>query len=413
MNNNKDLFKVITLCEARNILRPYWQNFFARKEEVALKESLNRLLAKDIQVQWPVPHYPKATVDGLAVRAKDTFGAGEGLPALLNCKGEVLMGCTPNIALGPGEGMLIPTGGMLPGGADAVVMVEDLEKYDEELYGVTKPIAPGENVITVGEDLQEGEVILTKYSRIRPQEMGLLAAQGLLKIPVVQRLKIGILSTGDEIVDPEVQPEPGQTRDINGYTLLWQAIASGAQGKYYGIVKDDQKQLVEALQRMLEENDIVLLSGGSSVGARDFTAEIIQELGEPRVLFHGLALRPGKPTIAGSVQGKLIFGLPGHPASAMVVFDALLRPFLEGTVLKEEALPLPEGILTQNLYSGTGREEYVRVRLRQEGQEWYAEPIRGKSGLLRPMVEADGYVHIGLNTEGIEAGKRVKIRLWR
>ena len=307
----------------------------------------------------------------------------------------------------------MPTGGMLPEGADAVVMVEHLEHFGEELYGVTKAVAPGENLIDIGEDLTEGEVILPQFTRIRAQEMGLLAALGLIHVPVLPRFRVGILSTGDEIVPPEQEPTPGQSRDINGYTLLGQALASGADARHYGIVKDDLEELRTILTQMLKENDLVLLSGGSSVGTRDLSAQLIDELGEPGLLFHGLALRPGKPTIGGVVDGKLIFGLPGHPASAMIVFDTIVRPWLDASVLHSKAEPLPKGMLTQNLYSGSGREEFVRVRLTSNGEEWQVEPIRGKSGLIRTMVLADAILHIQLDTEGIEAGREVSFSLLR
>lgn len=413
MGSSSELFKVKTLSEVVETLRPYVQPYYERKEDVHLTESLGRILAKDIEVIQPVPHYRKSTVDGLAVRASDTFGASEGMPALLQYQGEIFMGIAPGESLRPGEGMLIPTGGMLPDGADAVVMVEHLEQFGQGLYGVTKPIAPGENLIDIGEDMNEGEVIIPRYTKIRPQEMGLLASQGFLSVPVLPRFKVGILSTGDEIVSPEVNPAPAQSRDINGYTLLGQALAAGTEAIYYGIMKDDAAGLKQTLERMLEENDIVILSGGSSVGARDFSAQLIDGLGEPGLLFHGLALRPGKPTIGGVVNGKLLFGLPGHPASAMVVFDSVVRPWLEASVLRSQKYPEPEGTLSQNIYSGTGREEFVRVRLLPEGDNWRVEPIRGKSGLIRTMVLADGFVHIGLDTEGIEAGKRVKVRILR
>lgn len=413
MGSHSELFKVKTLAEAMETLKPYLLHYYKQVEEVTLTESFNRILAQNIQVECAVPHFRKSTVDGLAVRAADTFGASESMPALIKAKGEVQMGIAPLQSLKPGEGILMPTGGMLPEASDAVVMIEHLDEFGGGLYGVTKPVAPGENLIDIGEDLSVGEIIIPQYTKIRPQEMGLLAAQGRVVVPVLPRLRVGILSTGDEIVPPEVNPAPAQTRDINGYTLLGQVLATGVQAHYYGIVKDDTELMRQTLKTMLKENDMVLLSGGSSVGARDYSAQLIAELGDPGVLFHGLALRPGKPTIGGIVDGKLILGLPGHPASAMVVFDAIVKPWLDASVLRAQSYPEPEGILTQNLYSGTGREEFVRVRLCPEANDWRVEPIRGKSGLISTMVQADAFVHIGLDTEGIEAGKRVKIRLIR
>jgi molybdopterin molybdotransferase len=413
MGNSSELFKVKTLAEAIDSLKPYVLSFYERVEKVPLADSLGRILIQDIPAPCAIPQFRKSTMDGMAVRATDTFGASESMPALVQCYGEVRMGEAPTEVLGQGTGILMPTGGMLPEGADAVVMIEQLEHFGEELYGVTKAVAPGENLIDIGEDLNIGEVILAQFTRIRAQEMGLLASLGLNIVPVLPRFRVGILSTGDEIIPPDQTPLPGQSRDINGYTLLGQALASGADAHHYGIVKDDLEELRTMLTRMLKENDIVLLSGGSSVGTRDLSAQIIGELGEPGLLFHGLALKPGKPTIGGVVDGSLIFGLPGHPASAMVVFDGIVRPWLDGSVLHPQVDPLPKGKLTQNLYSGSGREEFVRIRLIPNGEGWLLEPIRGKSGLIRTMVLADAIVHIRLDTEGIEAGKEVTFRLLR
>lgn len=413
MGNSSELFKVKTLAEAIDSLKPYVLSFYQRVEKIPLADSLGRILIQDIPATCAIPHFRKSTMDGMAVRATDTFGASESMPALVQCYGEVRMGEAPTEALGQGRGILMPTGGMLPEGADAVVMIEYLEHFGEELYGVTKAVAPGENLIDIGEDLTVGEVILAQFTRIRAQEMGLLAALGRINVSVLPRFRVGILSTGDEIIPPDQEPLPGQSRDINGYTLLGQALASGADAHHYGIMKDDLEELRTILTRMLKENDLVLLSGGSSVGTRDLSAQLIGELGEPGLLFHGLALKPGKPTIGGVVDGKLIFGLPGHPASAMVVFDAIVRPWLDGSVLHPLVDPLPKGKLTQNLYSGSGREEFVRVRLIPNADEWLLEPIRGKSGLIRTMVLADAIVQIRLDTEGIEAGKEVSFRLLR
>lgn len=394
-------------------LRPYMQPFYERQEEVSLEKSWGRIVACDIPARWDLPHFRKSTVDGLAVRSTDTFGANESLPALIINKEEVLMGITPSKPLGKGEGMLIPTGGMLPEESDAVVMIEHIEDFGDSLYGVTHPVAPGENLIDIGEDIAVGEVFIPRFFSIRAQEMGLLAAQGIVKIPVLVRWNIGILSTGDEIVAPESNPSQAQTRDINGYALMGQAISCGCNVKYYGIVGDDEKQLRERLDEMLAENDIIILSGGSSVGTRDLTAGLIQEKSESGLLFHGLALRPGKPTIAGVAQGKVIFGLPGHPGSAMVVFDNLIRPWLDASTQNELNIPLPEGILSQNIYSGSGREEFLPVNVTLKDDDYLLEPLRGKSGLISTMVLADGLVHISLDNEGLEAGKRIKVRMLR
>lgn len=408
-----DIFKVLTLAEAKEILTPYIQPFFERQQETPLAECWGRIAACDIRAVWDLPHFRKSTVDGLAVRSQDTFGASESLPALITNIEDVLMGETPSRPLQKGEGMLIPTGGMLPENADAVVMIEHTEDFGDALFGISQAVAPGENYINIGEDISSGEVFIPRFSIIRAQEMGLLAAQGIVKVPVIPRFHIGILSTGDEIIAPEICPDQAQTRDINGYALMGQAIACGGTAKYYGIVRDNEKELEERLHAALVENDIIIISGGSSVGTRDLTAGLIHKSGEPGILFHGLALRPGKPTITGVVQGKVIFGLPGHPASAMVVFDNLIRPWLDASILRKEDMPLPEATLTQNIYSGSWREEFVHVMVTPSDKGYLLEPIRGKSGLISTLVKADGLIHIGLEQEGLEAGKKVKVRILR
>lgn len=413
MGKNDELFAVKTLGQAMELLEPFVSSFYNQTDKIPLIESLGRMLAQNIAAKDFLPNFRKSTVDGLAVRAADTFGASEGMPALIQKVGEIRMGLAPLVCLERGQGMLIPTGGMLPEGADGVVMVEHLEDFGDGLYGVNKPVAPGENFIDIGEDLTPGEAVLERYTRIRAQEMGLLASQGIMQVPVIPRWRVGILSTGDEIVTPEVEPVPAQARDINGYTLFGQVQESGSIAKYYGIVPDNTEEMRIKLETMLAENDLVLLSGGSSVGARDLSAQLIAELGEPGLLFHGIAIRPGKPTIGGAVNGKLIFGLPGHPASAMVVFASLVRPLLDGSFLRRQVVPQPEGVLTQNIFSGSGREEFVRVRLLAGEEDLQLEPLRGKSGLIRTMVLADGLVHIPLDIEGLHAGQRVRFRLLR
>lgn len=413
MGQNDELFTVKTLGQALELLKSYVLPFYDQVEEVPLLEALGRIIAKDIPATGSLPHFTKSTVDGLAVQARDTFGASESMPALIQNKGEVRMGQVPTDSIEMGEGYLIPTGGMLPPGSNAVVMIEHIEDFGDGLYGVTKPVAPGENLIEIGEDLQTGEVILERYTRIRAQEIGLLASQGIMLVPVIPRWRVGILSTGDEIVPPEVEPKAAQSRDINGYTLFGQTVETGNIARYYGIVPDNSDKMRQSLELMLKENDLVLLSGGSSVGTRDLSAQLIAELGKPGILFHGLAIRPGKPTIGGVIEGKVILGLPGHPASAMVVFETIVQPLLDASIINRKKIPLPEGILTQNIHSGSGREEFVRVCLREGQEDWHLEPIRGKSGLIRTMVLADGVIHIPLETEGVQAGQRLRVRLLR
>lgn len=409
-----ELFKVVTIDEARKLIGDQ-AKIDCRSETVPLTGALNRRLAEAIVSPVDIPGFSRSIVDGFAVIARDTFGATEGLPAYLNLLGEVLMGAEAGIKLSPGGAVKIATGGMLPPQADAVVMVEHTEEVDADTIAVVRPVAPGENVIRKGEDVAFGEMILPAGQILRPQDLGLLAGAGVTSVPVAVPLRVGIVSTGDEVVPPETEPGPGQIRDTNSYILHGLVTAAGGQAVIYGLVPDRFAELQAALAKALAENDIVLVSGGSSVGTRDMTAQVLETLGRPGVLFHGLSLRPGKPTIGAVIEGKPVFGLPGHPVSAMLACRMLVTPLVKhGRYLPEgepEGYPL-SARLGRSLASGSGRDDYVRVRLEWENGELIAHPILGKSGLLSTMVKAQGLVRIPLDREGIQAGEIVPVYLF-
>jgi molybdopterin molybdotransferase len=410
-----ELFNALTIKNAREVVAQHLTTRSAVK--VPLLESLGRRLAAAVRAPEDVPGFDRSTVDGYAVRARDTFGATESMPAYVDITGEVLMGQAPREALKTGQAWRIATGGMLPPGADAVVMVEYTEELDERTIGVTRPVAPGDNVVRRGEDIGAGEVALAAGKRIRPQDMGLLAAIGVMEVPVLQAPKVGIISTGDELVAPAEKPAAGQVRDINSYALYGAVQGCGGLPRLYGIVRDVYADLAKVLRQALQENDIVLLSGGSSVGARDVAARAIESLAEPGVLFHGIAVKPGKPTVGAVVDGKPVFGLPGHPTSALVIFDLLVAPLVrEGCYPSEgegESLDYPlRAVITRNLHSAAGRDDFVRVKLSNQNGQLYAEPVLGKSGLIGTMVKADGLVHIPAGKEGVEAGELVAAKLF-
>lgn len=408
-----ELFNVFTVEQARHTLFQYLSPP-PRSLKIPLLQSLDCRLAAEIRAVDNVPGFDRSTMDGFAVRATDTFGASEGLPAYLDVGGQVLMGQAPKGEIKVGQGWAIPTGGMLPQGADAVVMVEYTEELDGRTIGVTKPVAPGENVVRQGDDVAAGMVVLKPGHRIRPQDLGLLSAVGITEVAVYPPLKVGILSTGDEIVAPDETPNPGQVRDINSYTLYGLVLENGCIPKLYGIVQDHFEALQEAMYKAMQENDLILVSGGSSVGARDVTARVIDSLGQPGVLFHGIAVKPGKPSIGAVVNGKFIFGLPGHPVSAMVVFELLVQPLLRsgGIAGELERNFSLKARMARNMHSATGREDYIRVQLEERGGELWAEPVLGKSGLIATMVRADGIAKIPSTKEGIEAGEFVEIRIF-
>jgi len=408
-----ELFRAVTVKEARKILAGHLPPP-EKGEEVPLPLTLGRLVLRPVLAAEDVPGFDRSTMDGFAVRAADTFGASEGLPAYLEVAGEVFMGARPEGELRAGQAFRISTGGMLPPGADAVVMVEYTEELDEKTIGVTRPVAPGENVVVRGEDFRAGEVLLPAGHRVRPQDLGILAAAGVTAVEVRPVCRVGIISTGDELVPPEEKPAPGQVRDINSYTLSGAVRECGGEPRLYGIVGDSFPRLKESLAAALAENDLVLLSGGSSVGARDVAAAAIGALGKPGVLFHGVALKPGKPTIGAVVGGKPVFGLPGHPASALVVFELLVAPLIRSGAYPRETFrefPL-RARLTRNLRSAAGREDFVRVRLIFRDGELHADPVLGKSGLIATLVKADGLAKIPASKEGVEAGEWVEVKMF-
>jgi molybdopterin molybdotransferase len=409
-------FKALTIKKARSVLSGYLKEFRS-PVKVPLLESLNRRLACAVTAVEDIPGFGRSTVDGYAVRARDTYGASEGLPSYLEVYGEVLMGRAPDREVGAGQAWYIATGGMLPRGADAVVMVEYTEELDGSTIGITRPVAPGENVIQKGEDISSGEVALPAGHRIRPQDLGMLSSVGVDTVEVASRVKVGIISTGDELVCPGDKPGPGQVRDINSFTLHGAVEACGGIPYLYGVIPDNFARLKKILEQALDENDLVLLSGGSSVGVRDVTLRVIEAMGKPGVLFHGISVKPGKPTIGAVVKGKPVFGLPGHPVSTLIIFDILVAPLVRdgGYPADEEesltAFPLL-ALMTRNLRSAAGREDFIRVKLYRRDGQVYAEPVLGKSGLITTMVRADGIARIPPGKEGVEAGETVEVKLF-
>lgn len=408
-----ELFQARTVGEAREIVAGHLKPQRDTRV-VPLLESLGLRLAADVLAKEDVPGFDRSTMDGFAVRAGDTFGASESLPAYLDVTGEIFMGKDAGGSLEAGQAWKIPTGGMLPAGADAVVMVEYTEPLDEKTIGVTRPVGPGENVVRRGEDVRKGDTVLPAGHIIRPQDLGMLSAVGVSEVEVVPPARVGILSTGDEVVPVEATPGPGQVRDINSYTLYGQVRACGGEPVLYGIVRDDFGELKDRLEKALQECDLVILSGGSSVGTRDVTAKVIEALGRPGVLFHGISIKPGKPTVGAVVDNKPVFGLPGHPVSAMVVFQLLVAPLVRFGEYRRDPLEFAvRAKITRNMRSSAGREDYVRVQLREgDGGELLADPILGKSGLIATMVKAHGLAKIPAEKEGVEAGECVAVKLF-
>ncbi|MBW1848452.1 MAG: molybdopterin molybdotransferase MoeA [Deltaproteobacteria bacterium] len=407
----KDFFRVKTLEQVIG----YVSDFpIVGTEEISLDQALGKIIATDIISPQDLPNFSRATMDGYAVKASSTFGASEGGPAFLTIKGSIQMGDSPNFTLNPGEGAKISTGGMLPHGADSVVMIEHAEAVDDLSIEVYKSVAPGQHVIQAGEDIEKNALMISKGQPIRPQEIGLLAAFGIQTVKVFKSPVIGIISTGDEIVPIDQVPGPGKIRDVNSYTLASQIKKSGAIPVTYGIVRDDYDTLYRQCESTIQTSDMVLVSGGSSVGMRDFTTEVLSSLPDSKILVHGISISPGKPTILANVQKKAFWGMPGHVTSAMVVFETIVRPFIDhlrGNLAENKSSYVTPARLSRNVASANGRTDFIRVKLVEKEDGIWAEPILGKSGLINSMVKADGLVEIGINIEGLNKGDEVKVTL--
>ena len=379
-------------------------------EEVPLDESLGRYLAEDLVSDQDVPGFCRSTVDGFAVRAQDVFGAGESQPALLELAESCRMGVRVTQSLEPGQAAPILTGGMLPKGSDAVVMLEYSRPAGNDLIELTRSVAPGDNVLARDEDVAEGMLCLKKGLRIRPQDVGLLAALGRTRVSVARRPRVAIISTGDELVPPEGDPGPGQVRDVNGPLVAALLAQAGAEPVPLGIVPDREELLREAVEKALERCHCVVLSGGSSVGEKDAACRVMASLGE--VLCHGVAMKPGKPTLLGRAGGKPILGLPGHPVAALFTAKLFLIPLLarlEGRTWAERTV---SARLAQTVPANHGRAQYTGVTLEEKPDGLWAVPIRGKSGLITTLAGADGFFCVPRDREGVPAGEAVEVSLF-
>jgi len=383
-------------------------------EHVPLAEAYGRVLAQDATAREDLPPFDRSTVDGFAVRAADVAGAGLESRAALRLVGEVQMGATAAVPVRAGETVRLPTGGMLPEGADAVVMLEDVEERDGEI-AVGRPARPGDNVIRRAEDVRRGDLALRSGTRLRPQDVGLLAAIGVTQVPVFVRPRVTILATGDEIVAAERAPEGGQVRDVNSYTLAALVRQEGGEPRAGGIVADVYETLLAALRGARRDADLVLVSGGSSVGAKDAVARAIGELGRPGVIVHGVSIKPGKPTILALVDGTPIIGLPGHPVSGMVIFDVFVRDMLRGLAGRADARPFGRVVRARLMHpipSAGVREDHIRVFLEQRDGEMRAVPVLGKSGIITTMTRADGIVVVPMGQRMLDAGTGVDVHLF-
>lgn len=386
------------------------QEFFSledRIEQVSLTAAMGRVLAEDIAASEYVPDFDRSTVDGYAVRARDTFGCSDAIPAILPKTYEVFMGQGADFQLEPETCCAVPTGGAVPDGADSVVMIEYTEDYGDGTIGIGKPAAPGMNMIFRGDDVFPGKIILQKGRVLSSQDIGALAAIGRISVPVVKKLTVGVISTGDELVPPEQTPGPGQIRDVNSPMLEVLLTQFGVQVINYGIVIDDEEKLTAMVQKAVSECDAVLLSGGSSVGVKDAACRIIESMGT--LLLHGIAMKPGKPTILGKTGCKPLVGLPGHPVAAFFITRLFVLPLLGRLMGRTMKQFTTTAYVTESISANHGRAQYHCCRLALENGRLMAYPIRGKSGLITTLAGADGYFCIDRDCEGLPKGAEIQV----
>jgi len=389
-----------------------------QEELVETKQALGRVTAAPILAPHALPSFDRSTVDGYAVCAADTYGASGSLPAYLKVTGEVPMGAAPGFQVKKVTCALIHTGGMLPEGSDAVVMLEHTQPVHAQEIEILRAVAVGENVLQVGEDVEAGQEVIPKGAVLRPVEIGGLSALGITQVKVKRKPRVAILSTGDEILPIEATIEPGKVRDVNSYTLSALVEKAGGEAVPYGIILDQVDILAKNAAQALQDCDLVVITAGSSASERDLTAQVIDGLGKPGVLVHGVNVRPGKPTIlaACALPGqptKAVIGLPGNPVSAFVIAGLFVLPVIRALLGIPPVAYKPSVLarLATNLPSDAGREDWIPVRLSTGPSGWEAEPIFGKSNLIFTLVRADGLMCIPPDATGINIGEWVEVYL--
>ncbi|HHW20494.1 gephyrin-like molybdotransferase Glp [Thermodesulfovibrio thiophilus] len=380
-------------------------------ETMPIEEAYDRVTAEDVLSQEDLPGFERSTVDGFAVRSSDTFGARESSPAYLTIKGDIPMGAIPDFSLSNGEAASIATGGMLPAGADAVVMIEHVNIVSENMIEILRAVSPGENVIFRDEDTKTGEVVIKAGHKLKPQDIGALAGLGITELQVIKKPVVSIILTGDEIIPHTEKNTPGKVRDVNSFTLAGLTMQCGGIPLKMGIVRDEYTAIKEITKKAHEISDIVLITGGTSAGIKDLTAKIIDELGLPGVLFHGASIKPGKPVIGGVCNSRPVFGLPGHPVAVYICFELFVKPVLNQMLgLKDKIFKnIIKARIARSIHSQAGREDFIRVHLEEKNGEIWAYPLLSKSGLIMSLVKADGVLCIPSDLLGVEEGEEVSV----
>jgi len=407
--------KLMTFEEAKTTINEQFKPVFVGEEEAVLLEAYNRVLNEDIISTLDIPPFNRSTVDGYAVKAEDTFGAEENQPVTLKVTGVVNVGEQPKVQISKGEAVEIVTGAPIPQGADAVVMVEDTEREESDLQ-VFGAVTANENVMKKGTDIRKGEKVLKKEQLLGSSEIGVLAALGLTKVKVLKIPIIAVLSTGGEVTELGKELPLGKIYDINAYSISTAVIESGGKPVYFGVVPDDKASLAKALQTAVASADMVITSGGVSVGPKDYTPQVVDSLGKPGIVVYGIAVKPGKPTTVGFVGEKPVFSLPGHPTSALLIFYLLARPLIQRLAGRPvRGMKMVRAFAGSRMFSAKGRRTFVMVRLEfDKGSRLIAEPVEtGASGAITTLAKADGFVEIPENEQFVDADQEVAVVLLR
>lgn len=405
------LLTVDTISQAQDKLFGYAQYILPKTERITIENAVGRVMAEDAAAKENVPSFYRSTVDGYAVKAADTQGANDSIPTFLRVVEDVKIGYPATSTIKSGECAYVPTGGMLPAGADAMVMVEYTEMFSDDEIAVYESTAVGKSVVTPGEDVKQGATVVKKGTLLKAEHIGALASAGVWEIEVYLPWRVSIISTGDELISPYDTLSLGQVRDVNTWSLNAMATDCGFNVVRCIKVKDDEALFRAELENAKLDSDVVLTSGGSSQGKKDMTNDVMDSVCDEGTFTHGLSIKPGKPTILAfdKVSRTFMIGLPGHPVASLTVFQALLVNLWKAVTNQPKQKPLTAKMET-NVAGAPGKTTFLLAKTYiNDSGEFMAKPVLAKSGLINSMVDTDGYIEIDMNKEGLKKGETVLI----